>query len=122
MTENQTNDGDGRMAKQDRPPGILIRAAEPEDAPGVTALMNLPGYRWGTMRLPYQSESTTCQKMSTGGPTFICLVATLEENVMGMASLSRFEGRRSHAGAIGMGVHDEYVGQGLGNAFAVFPS
>ena len=114
MTQNQTDNGDGGMAKQDIPPSILIRAAEPEDAPGATALMNLPGYRWGTMRLPYQSESTTRQKMSASGPTFICLVAILEENVIGMASLSRFEGRRSHAGAVGMGVHDDHVGQGLG--------
>ncbi len=112
MTKNQTNNDDTAM--QELPPGILIRAAEPEDAPGVTVLMNLPGYRWGTTRIPYQSENTTRQKVLTGGPTFICLVAVLEENVIGMASLSRFEGRRSHAGAIGMGVHDDYVGQGLG--------
>lgn len=111
MTQNQTNDRNGR---RDILSDVLIRAAEPEDTPGTTALMNLPGYRWGTMRLPYQSESVTRQRMSTGGPSFICLVAVLEEKIVGMASLSRFEGRRSHAGAIGMGVHDEYVGQGLG--------
>ncbi|WP_415716545.1 GNAT family N-acetyltransferase [Roseibium sp.] len=112
MTKVQRDDEE--TAKQELPPNVLIRAVEPEDTPGVTALMNLPGYRWGTMRLPYQSESTTREKISTGGPTFICLVAVLEENLIGMTSLSRFEGRRSHAGAIGMGVHDDYVGQGLG--------
>ncbi|MEM1074992.1 MAG: GNAT family N-acetyltransferase [Pseudomonadota bacterium] len=112
MTKDQANDGD--TTKQELPLGILIRAVEPEDAPGVTTLMNLPGYRWGTMRLLYQSQSTTRQKMSMGGPTFVCLVAVLEENIIGMASLSRFEGRRSHAGAVGMGVHDDFVGQGLG--------
>ena len=114
MTQNTTNDGGGGIAKRDMLADVLIRAAEPDDAPGATALMNLPGYRWGTMRLPYQSESVTRQRMSAGGPSFICLVAILEENVIGMASLSRFDGRRSHAGSIGMGVHDEYVGQGLG--------
>jgi len=92
----------------------LIRAVEPEDAPGVTALMNLPGYRWGTMRLPHQSVSTTRQKMSTSGPNFVCLVATSKEEIVGMASLTRFEERRSHVGAVGMGVHDAYVGNGLG--------
>ncbi len=114
MIQSQMSDGDDRTAKQDMPPGVLIRAAEPEDAPGATALINLPGYRWGTMRLPYQSESATRQRMSANGPTFNCLVAVLEEKVVGMASLARFEGRRSHAGNIGMGVHDDYVGQGVG--------
>ena len=113
MKTNTNNDSstvtDDRVAVD-----FLIRAVEPEDAPGVTALMNLPGYRWGTMRLPFQSVSTTRQKMSTSGPNFVCLVATSEKEIVGMASLTRFEGRRSHVGAVGMGVHDAYVGNGLG--------
>ena len=41
MTQNQTSDGNGGIAKRDMLADILIRAAEPEDAPGATALMNL---------------------------------------------------------------------------------
>ncbi|MDX8346950.1 GNAT family N-acetyltransferase [Cognatiyoonia sp. IB215446] len=118
MTTDQIEDGDEAITKprpkQGAVPDIFVRPVEPEDAPGVTALMNLPGYRWGTMRLPYQSVSTTRQKMSTSGPNFVCLVATSKEEIVGMASLTRFEGRRSHVGAVGMGVHDSYVGHGLG--------
>ena len=114
MTPDQTSEVSCGTAERTKFSDLLIRAVEPEDAPGVTALMNLPGYRWGTMRLPYQSISATRQKMSTGGSTFVCLIAVLEDEIVGMASLKRFEGRRSHAGAIGMGVHDAWVGQGLG--------
>ncbi|MEM6311869.1 MAG: GNAT family N-acetyltransferase [Pseudomonadota bacterium] len=114
MTTNETNDDASQIANKRLASDILIRAVEPEDAPSMTALINLPGYRWGTMRLPYQSVSTTQQKMSTSGPNFVCLVATSKEEIVGMASLTRFEGRRSHVGTIGMGVHDAYVGNGLG--------
>ena len=115
MTKNQTNDDASEVTENGLAADIFIRAVEPEDAPGVTTLMNLPGYRWGTMRLPYQSVSTTRQKMSTSGPNFVCLVATSKEEIVGMASLTRFEGGRSHVGAVGMGVHDAYVGNGLGS-------
>lgn len=114
MTTNKTNDDASQIAEKGLAADIVIRAVEPEDAPGVTALMNLPGYRWGTMRLPHQSVSTTRQKMSTSGPNFVCLVASSKEEIVGMASLTRFEGRRSHVGAVGMGIHDAYVGIGLG--------
>ena len=114
MTTIETNDDASQIAEKGLAADILIRAVEPEDASGITALMNLPGYRWGTMRLPYQSVSTTRQKMSTSGSNFVCLVASSEEEIVGMASLTRFEGRRSHVGAVGMGVHDDYVGKGLG--------
>jgi hypothetical protein len=62
MTTSKANDDAGETTWKRLVAGILIRAVEPEDAPGVTALMNLPGYRWGTMRLPHQSVSTTRQK------------------------------------------------------------
>ena len=114
MTTNKMNDDASEVTEKGLATDIFIRAVEPEDAPGVAALMNLPGYRWGTMRLPYQSVSTTRQKMSTSGPNFVCLVATSTEEIVGMASLTRFKGRRSHVGAVGMGVHDAYVGNGLG--------
>ncbi|MEM8777121.1 MAG: GNAT family N-acetyltransferase [Pseudomonadota bacterium] len=114
MTTKNANDSACEITEKRLAAEIFIRAVEPEDAPGVTALMNLPGYRWGTMRLPYQSVSTTRQKMSTSGTNFVCLVATSTEEIVGMASLTRFEGRRSHVGAVDMGVHDACVGNGLG--------
>jgi len=105
-----------RRPKYDVPNGIIIRAVEPEDATGVTALANLPGYRWGTMRLPYQSVSATREKMWTGSTGLVGLVAVQEDEIVGMATLRRFEGRRSHVGTIGMGIHDAHVGKGIGTA------
>lgn len=38
---------------------IVIRAARPGDCEGIAALGNMPGYRWGTLRLPYQTPEAT---------------------------------------------------------------
>ncbi|WP_299593547.1 GNAT family N-acetyltransferase [uncultured Tateyamaria sp.] len=68
------------------------------------------------MRLPYQSVSTTRERMWRGGTELVGLVAVRDDEIVGMATLRRFERRRLHVGAIGMGVHDAHVGQGIGTA------
>lgn len=101
---------------RDAPKGVIIRAVEPEDAAAVTALANLPGFRWGTMRLPYESVDATRERLWTSGADRVGLVAVRDDIVVGMASLRRHQGRRAHAGSIGMGVHDAHVGTGIGTA------
>ena len=36
------------------PPGLVIRAATAADVPALCSLANEPGYRWGTLRLPFR--------------------------------------------------------------------
>ncbi len=93
---------------------LTIRAAEPRDLPGFTALMNLPGYRHGTLRLPYESEDSARKRLFEGGPNTTLLVALLEGEIVGTIHLLRWTGRRSHVGMIGMGVHDAHTGRGIG--------
>lgn len=38
--------------------------------------------------------------------------------MVGAAGLTRLIGRRAHAGGLGMGVHDDHVGRGIGTARA----
>lgn len=96
--------------------GWLIRAARPEDAEAVTTLVNLPGFRYGTLRLPYQTPEQTRNWLSTGATGGLHLLALLDGQVIGHASLHRSACRRSHAAGIGMGVHDAYCGEGVGRA------
>jgi putative acetyltransferase len=95
---------------------LVIRAARPGDCEAITALINLPGFRAGTLRLPHQSPEEVRKWLESHGAGSISIVALLDRTIVGKADLSSFPGRRSHAGMIGMGVHDGYRGRGIGTA------
>ena len=99
------------MMSQDE---ILIRASEPEDVPDLTEVMNQPRAVWGTMQVPFTSIATRRERFKTVPTTH--LVAVIEGKVIGSLGLNRLEGRRGHAGVIGMAVHDAYAGRGAGTA------
>lgn len=98
------------------PPGLVVRAAQPADAEAIAAIANLPGYRAGTLRLPYQTILETrswLEKREPGSPN---LVALIDEMIVGNAGLRRFVDRRQHVASLGMGVHDDFTGRGIGSA------
>jgi L-phenylalanine/L-methionine N-acetyltransferase len=97
------------------PDDILIRALEPADLPELTEAWNQPQAFANTLQLPYTSLEFV-QARHAGSPGRTRLVAVIEGKVVGMIVLSRFENRRSHAGSLGMAVHDAYAGRGAGTA------
>jgi putative acetyltransferase len=98
------------------PEGLSIRARTPADAPGIAALRNLPGYRWGTLRTPHHSPEEIRKGIENPSANSISLVAVLKDRVVGDLGLTRYVNRRAHTGSIGMGVHDAYTGRGIGRA------
>lgn len=98
------------------PDGLTIRARSPADATSITDLHNLPGYRWGTMRLPYHAVEEIRRAIEQQASEVTGLVALLEGMVVGEAALMPAKGRRAHVGAIGMGVHDNFTRRGIGRA------
>ncbi|NBB50303.1 GNAT family N-acetyltransferase [Rhizobium sp. CRIBSB] len=98
------------------PNGLLIRARSLADAPGITALHNLPGYRWGTMRLPYHGVEEITRGIEQQASGVTGLVAFLDGTIVGDLGLQPAKGRRAHAGTIGMGVHDKFTRRGIGRA------
>ncbi|KAF1042464.1 MAG: L-amino acid N-acetyltransferase AaaT [Herbaspirillum frisingense] len=96
--------------------GFQIRSSRPEDAEGVMALASLPGFRFGTLRLPHQTLEQTRNWLATETPDSMHLLAVLDGKVIGQAGLRRFAGRRAHAAGLGLGVHDDYLGRGVGSA------
>ncbi len=108
------------LANQDIPPkkpslkGLTVRALRVSDAEAVTDLINLPGYRAGTLRPPFQSIDAVRKRMESPSPGALNLVVELNGKLVANAGMNRFEGRRQHAASLGMGVHDDFTGRGVG--------
>lgn len=98
------------------PSGLVIRAARVSDVESYAALAALPGFRHGTLRLPFRSPDETRRFLESIGPDDLLLVAERDGSILGSAGWSRSKGRRSHVAAIGMGVHDDHAGRGIGTA------
>ena len=95
---------------------VTIRSARPGDSEEMAALINLPGVRFGTLRLPYQSIEEVRTFLEGRPAGHVSIVALVRDRIVGSAGLKPFPGRRRHAGHLGMGVHDDHVGQGVGTA------
>jgi putative acetyltransferase len=99
------------------PEGLTLRAVELGDIPGITKLANLPLYRAGTMRLPFQSEGETANWYAAGRDTASpTLVGEIGGEIVGVGGLQRQNGRRAHVAILGLGVHDAYQRRGVGAA------
>lgn len=88
----------------------------PSDAQQVADFHNLPGYRAGTLRLPYQSAEEVRRVVEQPRSEVFSLVAVMDDIVVGDIGLIRATGRRAHVATIGMGVHDAYHRRGIGRA------
>jgi L-phenylalanine/L-methionine N-acetyltransferase len=98
------------------PGGFSLRSTRVTDFEQITILSNLPLYRAGTLRLPYQSLEQTQKWLESHGSRTLSIVAEIEGQIVGVAGLQRFDGRRLHAADLGIGVHDKFTGQGIGKA------
>lgn len=96
---------------------ILIRAREPCDAQAVAAIMNCPGVVAGTLRLPYSSIAEQAERMGQRRDNHYGLVAEIDGRVVGSLGLTLETSiRRRHCAGLGMAVHDDVQGQGVGSA------
>ena len=113
MTIADTEPCDG---PPDRLAGLVIRAREPSDWREIYALTQLPRVRWGTLRLPYADPELTRKWLETPREGHVGIVAVLDECIVGSADITQHKGRRSHAGGVGLIVHDDCHGRGIGTA------
>ncbi len=98
------------------PQGLVIRPVTPSDAQEIADFHNLPGYRAGTLRLPYQSAEEVRRFVEQPRGESMNLVAVMDGLIVGDIGLIRASGRRAHAAMVGMGVHDAYQRRGIGRA------
>src|SRR5438034_6037230 len=99
---------------------VEIRAAEESDADAIHAIMTCPKVVANTMQLPWRSLEWHREWLRRGQAEGDLLVAGVEGRVVGNIGLDvQSAGRRRDVGSIGMSVHDDYQGLGVGNALMV---
>ncbi len=108
--------GGGIMATPKGDPEFILRAPVIEDSGDLFEMSNMPRYRWGTSRLPFYSLAECRAYMERIGTQTRAISAYVGPRMVGMATLGRYEGRRAHVGDLGIGIHDEFHGRGIGTA------
>jgi putative acetyltransferase len=93
---------------------LTIRARETSDAAAIAALMNLPGVRRGTLRVPFVPIDFA--ETWVGHPCAAALIAERDKHVIGTTALTRSTGRQAHTGSILLFVHDAHTNTGVGHA------
>lgn len=98
-------------------PPISIRRAEPEDFAAVQAIYAAPRAQAGTLQLPFPSLDLWRQRLQAVDPNAHLLLACAGDDVVGQLGLYvSANPRRRHVGDVGMGVRDDWQGQGVGRA------
>jgi L-phenylalanine/L-methionine N-acetyltransferase len=95
---------------------LKIRRAEADDCDAVYEMFTGSTVYSGTLQLPYPSREYWRRRLSENTDSVYYLVATIEGRIIGMAHVATSPNRprRSHAGAIGISVHEEWQGKGVG--------
>lgn len=95
-----------------------IRRAEPDDYPSIYEIFTAPSVYSGTLQLPFPSREQWRERLAQPGDGVYNLVAVVEDRVVGMISLltNPKNPRRQHAALLGMSVHEQWQGQGVGSA------
>ena len=95
---------------------LMLRPARPDDAEALAVMMSGAGFRHGTAQLPFVSSDRVRRRLETDDSNDTRIVAMLDANMVGSATLTRLAGRRAHVGQIGMGVADGWTGRRIGTA------
>jgi L-phenylalanine/L-methionine N-acetyltransferase len=93
-----------------------IRRAEPSDYEAIANILACPRAIWGTLQTPYPSIDQWRKKLAEPPEGHFGLVACVEGEVVGQISVQTFPNRprRRHVGDIGIVVHDDWQGKGIG--------
>jgi len=97
--------------------GLKIRRAEADDCQGLHEIFTSPQVYPGTLQVPYPSKEYWRKRVTENLEHSYYLVAVIDDRIVGMVSVDTFtRPRRRHAGAIGICVHEEWQGKGIGAA------
>ncbi len=92
---------------------IVIRAIRPDDAAAVTDIRHQPDVMRFTPSMPSERPRDFYGPL---GPNDHVMVAEVDGRVVGFAGLHVRDGKRRHSAWLGIAVHDEFAGRGVGRA------
>jgi putative acetyltransferase len=96
---------------------ITVRAREMRDLEAITEVMACPGVVYGTLQLPMRSLEDRREWFTQRPQGTHSLVAEVDGRVVGQLGLHQDRNpRRRHCASIGMAVHDDFQGRGIGSA------
>lgn len=96
---------------------VQVRGMEPQDMEAVHEILNCPGVVAGTLQLPLRSLEERRERLAQRPPGTHSLVAAIDGRVVGQVGLqTETNPRRRHVGRLGMAVHDDWQGRGVGRA------
>ena len=93
---------------------VVIRPTRPDDAEGIHALRLLPSVLDGTLALPSMRITEVHHRIANYGPDVHGFVAVADGLIVGQAGLHVGSGKLRHTASLGMMVHDQFQGQGIG--------
>jgi putative acetyltransferase len=96
---------------------ISIRRTEPADAGALVKIFESESVYAQTLQLPYPSHKSWSERLSATPDNVHSFVAEVEEVVVGNISVAvETRPRRRHVALLGMAVHAEYSGGGIGRS------
>lgn len=103
------------MARATNLEPAALRAIRSSDAEGMCRLANMPGYRHGTMRQPFETVDYWQKRIDRHAASDVWIVAEIAGVLIGSGGLTgKTNPRNSHIADLGMGVADDVAGQGIG--------
>jgi putative acetyltransferase len=93
---------------------VEIRPIRPDDAEAIHLLRLLPSSIDNTMAIPSERVTRSQSRIDSSGPDDHVFVAVLDGQVVGMAGLHVGTGKGRHSADLGIMVHDQFQGRGIG--------
>ncbi len=95
---------------------IVVRGGEADDWEDAATLYEDRSIVRNLLQIPFLSRDTVRDRFENPAPDRHMLVAVVHDHVVGILGLHFGTGRRSHVASLGLMVHSDYQGRGVGTA------